>query len=211
MIQKKIIDLISSKTKIIKRDLIERDLILHKLLIELVSEKYFAKNYAFKGGTCLIKCYFGYYRFSEDLDFTYINQKEFDKKSEKQKRRILSEKIDLILNILKKISDKIGLDFETTKNNPKYIEFGGSNKQITFKLWYIPEGQTEETLIKIQINFIEKLKYQIIKRCANNIFFGKHKNHELAFLLPEDSKWILETPNLKCYDIKEILLEKVRA
>jgi len=27
-------------------------------------------SWAFKGGTCLKKCYFETYRFSEDLDFT---------------------------------------------------------------------------------------------------------------------------------------------
>ena len=31
-------------------------------------------NLYFKGGTCLRKCYFGDYRFSEDLDFTNIDQ-----------------------------------------------------------------------------------------------------------------------------------------
>lgn len=30
-------------------------------------------NLIFKGGTCLRKCYFEDYRFSEDLDFTAIN------------------------------------------------------------------------------------------------------------------------------------------
>lgn len=29
-----------------------------------------AEQFYFKGGTCLRKCYFGDYRFSEDLDFT---------------------------------------------------------------------------------------------------------------------------------------------
>jgi predicted nucleotidyltransferase component of viral defense system len=27
------------------------------------------QDYLFKGGGCLVKCYFGYYRFSVDLDF----------------------------------------------------------------------------------------------------------------------------------------------
>ncbi len=211
MIRKEIIDLIASRTKITKRDLIEKDLILHRLLVELTSNKHFAENYAFKGGTCLMKCYLGYYRFSEDLDFTYINQEEFDKKSEKQKRRILSEKISLILKILEGISNKIGLDFKAAKGNLRYVEFGGSNKQTTFKLWYAPEGQTEEAFIKIQINFIEKLEYSIIEKHADNIFFGKYGDFELAFLLPEDSEWVLKIPILKCYDIREILLEKVRA
>jgi predicted nucleotidyltransferase component of viral defense system len=94
MISKEIIDLIASKTGIKWRSLIEKDMILHRLLIELSSDKHFFENYAFKGGTCLMKCYISYYRFSEDLDFTYVNQKEFENKSGKQRRSIMSEKIN---------------------------------------------------------------------------------------------------------------------
>jgi predicted nucleotidyltransferase component of viral defense system len=33
------------------------------------------QNFIFKGGTCLKKCYFEDYRFSEDLDFTLLDTK----------------------------------------------------------------------------------------------------------------------------------------
>ncbi|MEA3339474.1 MAG: nucleotidyl transferase AbiEii/AbiGii toxin family protein, partial [Chloroflexota bacterium] len=33
-----------------------------------------AEQFYFKGGTCLRKCYFGDYRFSEDLDFTAVTR-----------------------------------------------------------------------------------------------------------------------------------------
>jgi len=53
-----------------RRDLIEKDVILHQMLLDLSSDKFFSENFAFKGKTCLIKCYYGYKRFSEDIDFT---------------------------------------------------------------------------------------------------------------------------------------------
>ena len=59
---KEIINLISKKTEIKNLDLIEKDLILHQLLNELTKNKNLMKNYAFKGGTCLTKCYLGYYQ-----------------------------------------------------------------------------------------------------------------------------------------------------
>ena len=211
MIKKEIIDLVVSRTKVAQRDLIGRDILLHRLLIELSSNKYFFENYAFKGGTCLMKCYLNYYRFSEDLDFTYINQEEFEKKSGKQIRNIMSKKINLILKILGGISAKIGFDFKTIKSNNRYVELGASNKQTTFKLWYIPEGSSDETFIKIQINFLEKIEYSIVEKEADNVFFGKYKDFQSAFLLPEDSEWLLKIPRLRCYNIKEILIEKVRA
>jgi predicted nucleotidyltransferase component of viral defense system len=65
--------------------LIEKDLLLQGLLLQLSKSKYFSEKFVFKGGTCLTKAYFGYYRFSEDLDFTWINQKAFEGKPEKQK------------------------------------------------------------------------------------------------------------------------------
>ena len=211
MIQKELIDLISSRTSITQRYFIEKDLILHRLLVELSANESFCKNYVFKGGTCLMKCYFPYFRFSEDLDFTYIHQNEFEKKTENHKRKIMSERINEVMLLVKNISNTVGLDFKPIKNDIAYIEFGGSNKQITFKLWYVSEGSTEKTFIKIQINFFEKLYYPFVKKRADNFFFGKFEPFKEAFLLNENSEWLLKIPELICYDLKEILIEKIRA
>ena len=43
-------------------DLIEKDFLLHLLLLDLSKTK-FADELAFKGGSCLIKYYLGYFRF----------------------------------------------------------------------------------------------------------------------------------------------------
>jgi predicted nucleotidyltransferase component of viral defense system len=60
-----------ARTQKVKRaDLIEKDLILHQVLFDLSKNKFFHDNLAFKGGTCLAKCYLDYFRFSEDIDFT---------------------------------------------------------------------------------------------------------------------------------------------
>ena len=211
MIQKELIELISSRTKVTQRSLIEKDLILHRLLVELSANKVFSKDYAFKGGTCLIKCYFPYYRFSEDLDFTYINQHNFEKKSENKKRKIMSELINEIMIIIKDTADTIGLDFKASKRDKDYVEFGGSNKQVTFKLWYTPESSIQKTFIKIQINFIEKMHFPLIMKQAGNLLLGKNADFKQVFLLPDNSEWVLKIPSLLCYDLKEILTEKVRA
>ena len=49
--------------------LLEKDYHLTKIL-HRISEKEI-KDLVFKGGTCLNKCYLGFYRLSEDLDFVY--------------------------------------------------------------------------------------------------------------------------------------------
>jgi len=61
---------VAEKSGVKKPRLVERDLITHRILKKIYSCKHPAENYLFKGGSCLVKCYFGYYRFGVDLDFT---------------------------------------------------------------------------------------------------------------------------------------------
>jgi len=49
---------------------IERDYILSWILAGVAVNEKLQNKLIFKGGTALKKCYFGDYRFSEDLDFT---------------------------------------------------------------------------------------------------------------------------------------------
>ena len=50
--------------------IIEKDYALGWLLAGISAHKEISSQWLFKGGTCLKKCYFETYRFSEDLDFT---------------------------------------------------------------------------------------------------------------------------------------------
>jgi len=52
--------------------IIEKDYVLGWLLAGISKHQVIGKEWIFKGGTCLKKCYFETYRFSEDLDFTLI-------------------------------------------------------------------------------------------------------------------------------------------
>ncbi|HQS84896.1 MAG: hypothetical protein B7Y25_08380 [Alphaproteobacteria bacterium 16-39-46] len=60
--------------KIIKLPLstIEKDYVLSLLIWAISQNKNLKNEWVFKGGTCLKKCYFGDYRFSEDLDYTLV-------------------------------------------------------------------------------------------------------------------------------------------
>ncbi len=49
---------------------VEKDYVLGWLLTAISSHAELS-NWIFKGGTCLKKCYFETYRFSEDLDFAH--------------------------------------------------------------------------------------------------------------------------------------------
>ena len=207
----KIVDAIYNKSGINQRDLIEKDLTLHKLLLELSSNPYFKENYAFKGGTCLIKCYLGYYRFSEDLDFTFKNKGIFENKSEKQIRKIVSKEIDKLAKLLDKICRKLNLEFKPEKSNKEYFEFRAGNKFTTIKMYYHSPELNKKTFIKLQINFLEDLIFECKNKKANSLRWKDYNETELKFILPEGSGWFFQSPEISCYDLKEILCEKIRA
>ena len=69
---KELVDYLSGRVGIANKPMLEKDIFLHRILLRLMKNKLFNEGFAFKGGTCITKCYIGYYRFSEDLDFTYI-------------------------------------------------------------------------------------------------------------------------------------------
>jgi predicted nucleotidyltransferase component of viral defense system len=58
---------------------IEKDYVLSWLLFGIANSNELKQKWIFKGGTCLKKCYFEQYRFSEDLDFTITDPKHINK------------------------------------------------------------------------------------------------------------------------------------
>lgn len=59
-------------------NIIEKDYVLGWLLAGISHNAQLGASWAFKGGTCLKKCYFETYRFSEDLDFTLTESEHND-------------------------------------------------------------------------------------------------------------------------------------
>jgi predicted nucleotidyltransferase component of viral defense system len=57
---------------------IEKDYVLGWMLAGIAAHPDIGQSWVFKGGTCLKKCYFETYRFSEDLDFTLTDPAHLD-------------------------------------------------------------------------------------------------------------------------------------
>jgi predicted nucleotidyltransferase component of viral defense system len=55
------------------QDVIEKDYVLGWLLAGIANHDLLNRTWVFKGGTCLRKCYYETFRFSEDLDFTIVD------------------------------------------------------------------------------------------------------------------------------------------
>ncbi|ABW66624.1 nucleotidyl transferase AbiEii/AbiGii toxin family protein [Desulfosudis oleivorans] len=63
----------------LRANVIEKDYVLGWMLAGIFNHPAIGKSWAFKGGTCLKKCYFETYRFSEDLDFTLTDPDHLDR------------------------------------------------------------------------------------------------------------------------------------
>ncbi|RLE55891.1 MAG: hypothetical protein DRJ30_03210 [Candidatus Methanomethylicota archaeon] len=197
------VSFVAEKSKVKNLRLIEKDIILHKILSEIYASK-LGKKYLFKGGSCLVKCYFGYYRFSVDLDFTWADQKTWKGLGKRKLRKKLLNEIEDFGSLIENVSKRIGFEFESELGNKKFMEFGGGARMVTFKLWKDLE------LIKIQINFVEQLLFQskivLAKTLLNKV---KLKRDEEAYF--EEILQFYKPIKIKAYDEREILCEKVRA
>ena len=69
MIDKREILAIAQQTSLTPH-IVEKDNVLGWMLAGIYGHEDLAESWVFKGGTCLKKCFFETYRFSEDLDFT---------------------------------------------------------------------------------------------------------------------------------------------
>ncbi len=62
----------------LRPDVVEKDYVLGWLLAGIYNHSSVNRDWIFKGGTCLKKCYFETYRFSEDLDFTLTDESQIN-------------------------------------------------------------------------------------------------------------------------------------
>jgi len=101
---------VARKSGVNKPLLIEQDILIHRLLKILSASPLFGGKYIFKGRSCLIKCYYGYYRFSVDLDFTWKDQAYFKVGKSELQRRLKAE-TSSFGSVLQDAALELGLDY----------------------------------------------------------------------------------------------------
>lgn len=194
---------VSRRSRVKNLELIEKDVILHLILREIYSSA-IGQNYLFKGGSCLVKCYFGYYRFSVDLDFTWKNQEVWEDLGKRRLRKELLKRITEFASILEKACSEVGLNFKSNLEDKKMLEFGGGGRMVTFKLWKGLE------LIKIQVNFVEKILFKPKKVFVKTLLnMDELKKDEKVYF--DEFLEFYKPFQVTAYDEREILCEKVRA
>ncbi|MEA1963459.1 MAG: nucleotidyl transferase AbiEii/AbiGii toxin family protein [Patescibacteria group bacterium] len=162
-------------------NIIEKDYHLG-IALKMISKNPKIKNWIFRGGTALKKCYFNDYRFSEDLDFTLTD------------RAIKNEKE--IKEILEKICEQANQEFGTALNFFKIVKEREKYGEEAFKAMLHFQSVKGISKIKIDLSFADKIFIKPIKR---NIFH----------LYSDD--FIFGKPNINTVKLEEIIVDKLMA
>jgi predicted nucleotidyltransferase component of viral defense system len=91
---------------------VEKDYVLGWMLAGISRHSELTDNWVFKGGTCLKKCFFETYRFSEDLDFTLRDPAQID---ETFLKRVFAE-------ISERIHDETGIEIPANRQEFEILQ-----------------------------------------------------------------------------------------
>jgi predicted nucleotidyltransferase component of viral defense system len=128
---------------------IEKDYVLSWILKGVAQHKQLSKSIVFKGGTVLKKIYFEDYRFSEDLDFTLLNNE------------IPNEQIfALFKETFEYVREEANIPLEIIDNNEH--EDGGINFYISYTGPLGGMGGNKK--IKVDISRTEQLEFEPVKK-----------------------------------------------
>ena len=166
--------------------LLEKDYYL-TLILSKVHE--ISDDLIFKGGTCLNKIYYSYYRLSEDLDFS-MRLPEYTTTRGNRRKSIQPVK-DKIEDFAKQLDMRI-VDSEKAGRN--------ESKQYVYYFAYKSVFQPAEQIIKFEIG----LRFNPI--CPVEKKVVQHK-----FLHPFTKEPLFDAGKVNCLCLKEIVSEKLRA
>lgn len=169
---------------------VEKDYVLGWLLAGINAHPELVDSWVFKGGTCLKKCYFETYRFSEDLDFTLRDEGQLE---EGFLRRVMGE-------VIAWVADESGLVLPADQLSFDLYENPRGRRSCQGKVGY--RGPVSPATaaggwpkIKLDLSADEKLVLPAVRR---EVF------HPYSDRL-ERGLWI------NCYAYEEAFGEKVRA
>ncbi len=180
MIHPKDINAVAGK-HLLKDSQIEKDYILSWLLYGISKNETLSKILVFKGGTVLKKVYFEDYRFSEDLDFTLLDE------------RISNEDL---LNEFEKVYVFLKEEANITVQF-KESDVHESSGSLLFYVNYVGplQADIERRDVKIDVTRGEVMEFEVETRPV----FREYSD------LPE------ELFLLQCYSLSEVLIEKMAA
>ncbi|MFQ6107889.1 MAG: nucleotidyl transferase AbiEii/AbiGii toxin family protein [Thermoplasmata archaeon] len=193
-----------------RSDIIEKDFHIHRLLHAISEDDYLRENLAFKGGTCLIKAYLGFYRFSEDIDFTWRSDELWRSRPLSETKRLCSEEITTLAGLFRTIAEDLGMNFRGDKTMESEVRISSGGRMVLFFIGYRSEVLNVPSSIKVEVNFVDRILYPCQDRDLRS-YAEDVESDELKFLYEEPWREYDTGIRLSCYDPREIFVEKCRA
>lgn len=208
------VDTIAPEARATRRELMEKDYLLHLLLAEVGARPGLRDRLLLKGGTCLLKTYLGYYRFSEDADFTWRDQDRWTGRTPRAIRNECSELIGTLTEEIGEVADDLGLGFVADKADRRYVEASSGGRMVRFYLWFDSAATSREQPLKFEVSFVDTLVDPPEVRDLGT-YISEIKDVSLreiiSYRFPEELEAYTRAIRLPCYSPKEIYLEKCRA
>lgn len=168
---------------------VEKDYVLGWLLAGIAAHPQ-TRSWAFKGGTCLRKCWFETYRFSEDLDFT-VTESDLD----------VERLHETFAEIASWLDDRCGLGLIVDDGSFRRRQNKRGKPTIEGRLGYLgPLGMPTPPKVKLDLTadeaIVRSLEVQPVMHPFSDVPSGLASGH-LARVV--------------CYSLPELLGEKIRA
>lgn len=167
----------------LREAVVEKDYVIGWLLWGIGSDPTLSRYWAFKGGTCLKKCFIETFRFSEDLDFSVLPGGPFAPE----------DVAPLLEDVLRRVHDESGIDF--SHEQLRYRVRPG-NDSAEGRVYYVgPRGAPTVAMIKLDVTSAEEVVRPTVLR-------------DIGHSYPDD----LPAPaTVRCYAFEEVFAEKLRA
>jgi len=166
-------------------EIIEQDYILSWILAAIFSIPKLKDSFVFKGGTALKKCYFGDYRFSQDLDFSV--QDNVPKGD--ALLALMQEATNLAQNLIKQYKSNIEIKCEAYKEKQPH-PFG--QEAFTISARY-PWQRNWNTRVMVEVTMEEPI---LLHTVTKSILHGYSETMDQMIAV---------------YALEEIIAEKIRA
>jgi len=182
------------------RDLVDRAASMTGFYAPLMEKDYYltyilsrinelCEDLIFKGGTCLNKIYYSYYRLSEDLDFSMRLPEYTTTRGNRRKC------IQLVKDNIESFAKNLGFRLEGADRAGR-----NESKQYVYYFVYDPVTTPSEQTIKFEIG----LRFNPILKPESQAI--QHK-----FLHPFTQEPLFEAGKVNCLSLNEIVSEKLRA
>ena len=171
----------------LREHVVEKDYVLGWFLWAIATEPVLSAAWVFKGGTCLKKCYFETYRFSEDLDFTARDERSLEPDALRRRFADIGERIYEACGI-EVPRDLVRFEAYTTRRGRRAVE-----GRVSYRGPLQPRGDLPR--LKLDLTADEILVQEAVPRVITHPF----------------TDTLGEGAVVQCYSMAEVFGEKIRA